>query len=438
MHTTHFRKPHHRTQALAVTLVSAALMLSACSSGSGSTKSSTTSGTPSSTTAAVSNDAALAYTGGMAGKADPAKSPIVIGFVNQQGGVVGWPESAVSVQAAVSYINDQLGGIKGHPIKLKTCFVVSSEEDGQTCGQQMANDPDVRAVVTGNLIVGNASLYKTIGTTKTVLGSPSTVPDFTAPDNANILGGGLGTLTAMAVFTATTLHAKNVAMVYGDDPGGQSAVSLIAPVLAAYGVKLTKVPVPDTSTDLIGAITAAKAQTADAFLSAVAAPSCIQIAKAQKQLGLTKPMVTTGLCFDASVKAALGDYPLWYYGQDTTSAFLPGADKQADTFVAELTQYAPKNANLGGFAPQPFAKMMVLARLLDQLGPDATSDELGKSVVNFTGPVWMGPDTIKCGALAQLRAICNQSGRIYQYQGTGKWMDATDGKWLGASDLPTH
>lgn len=432
MHLTHSRTPKKGTLALVVAISAATLTLTACGSGT----SSDSSGSSASTTKAVTNDEALAYTGGKAGKADSGAKPVVIGFVNQQGGIPDWPESTVAAKAAVSYINEELGGIGGHPIKLKTCFVVSSEEDGQKCGQEMANDPKVQAVVTGNLVVGNASLYKTIGTTKPVLGTPTTLPDFGAPNNINLVGAGFSTLPAMAIFAATELKAKNVAMVYGDEPGGQSAAGLVADVLGAYGVELTKVPVAPTSTDLIGAITAAKAQKADAFLAVVTAPLCTQIAKAQEQLGLTMPVVTTVLCLDNGVKESLGDLPKWFYGQDTTSAFVPGADKQADTFAAKVTQYGSSGANLGGFAPHPFAKFMTLTQVLNEVGADATPKQLDEGLRGFEGPQWMGPDAIKCGALADMPAICNISARVYEYKGDDKWTDATGGKWLSVSDVP--
>ena len=79
----------------------------------------------------------LKYVGGAAGKADPSKSPVVIGFVNQQNGPndVG-PGPTHGADLAVKYINDELGGIGGHPLELRKCFISTAEEQGQTCGQK--------------------------------------------------------------------------------------------------------------------------------------------------------------------------------------------------------------------------------------------------------------------------------------------------------------
>ena len=61
----------------------------------------------------------LTYVHGKRGKADPKKSKVYIGWVNQQGGqvVIGGLATA-GAQLAVKYVNDQLGGVGGHPVKL--------------------------------------------------------------------------------------------------------------------------------------------------------------------------------------------------------------------------------------------------------------------------------------------------------------------------------
>lgn len=402
------------------------------SSGSGSSATAS-----SSSTSEVSNDTALAYTGGTEGAADSSKEPVVIGFVTQDGGIPGWPETTPSAKAAVDYINKELGGIDGHPLELKTCLIVSSEEEGQKCGQEMANDPDVRAVVTGQMIVGNASLYATIGDSKPVFGTPTVPADYDTNNNFNLLGAGFTGLPAMAIYAATTLKAKNVAMVYADEPGGQAAAGLVQQFLDGYGVSLTKVPVPTTSTDVIGAITAAKAQSADVFLAVVTAPLCIQIAKAKQQLNLDVPVVSTVLCTDKAVADALGATPAWTFGQDTESPFLPDDSAEAATFVAKLHQYAGDDANIAGFAPHPFAKILTLAKLMNQLGFDAaTPAAIADATRSFTGPMWMGGPNIKCGVMPDVKAICNTGARVYSYDDDGGWTDGTDGAWIDIANPP--
>ena len=80
----------------------------------------------------------LTYVHGTRGKADPKKSKVYIGWVNQQGGqvVIGGLATA-GAQLAVKYVNDVLGGVGGHPVALVNCFIKSNEEEGTTCGQKL-------------------------------------------------------------------------------------------------------------------------------------------------------------------------------------------------------------------------------------------------------------------------------------------------------------
>ncbi len=417
-------------------LAALALVLTGCG---GNSDADTGPGASAPSDVTVDNETALSYTGGTAGAADSSKDPVVIGFVTQDGGIPGWPETTPGAEAAVDYLNDELGGIDGHPVELRTCLVVSSEEEGQKCGQEMANDPDVRAVVTGQMIVGNASLYSTIGDSKPVFGTPTVPADYDSDNNFDFLGAGFTGLPAMAIYAATTLDAKNVAMVYADEPGGQAAAGLVEQFMGDYGVGLTKVPVPTTSTDVIGAITAAKAESADVFLAVVTAPLCIQIEKARQQLGLDVPVVSTVLCTDSTVSEALGDTPEWTFGTDTESPFLPDASQEAATFVAKLRQYAGDDANIAGFATHPFAKVLTLAKLMNEIGYDAlTPEAISDAARSFTGPMWMGGPKIQCGALPDMQSICNTNARLYTYEGQGTWSDATDGAWIDIANPPSN
>ena len=75
------------------------------------------------------------YSGGKAGKADMSKKPIKIGWVNNQGGSVAAVglSSTEAAEWAVKYVNENLGGIGGRPLKLVKCFVKNSEEEGLGC-----------------------------------------------------------------------------------------------------------------------------------------------------------------------------------------------------------------------------------------------------------------------------------------------------------------
>ena len=86
------------------------------------------------------------YVGG-SGAADASLSPVKIGYFNQQGGAIEVTHTNIDgINAAVKYVNEEAGGIGGHPLEVVTCYVANTEEEGQQCGQKFANDDSIVAV----------------------------------------------------------------------------------------------------------------------------------------------------------------------------------------------------------------------------------------------------------------------------------------------------
>src|SRR5579871_2905351 len=96
------------------------------------------------------------------GPANSKLAPVTVGWVNAQGGIVQSPESTIAVNFAVSVINKYLGGVGGgHPLKLKECFVVQSEAQGQACAQAFDNNPAVKFVLEGVMPFGSTGFMQT-------------------------------------------------------------------------------------------------------------------------------------------------------------------------------------------------------------------------------------------------------------------------------------
>jgi branched-chain amino acid transport system substrate-binding protein len=149
---------------------SAATATTAVSSATTAASSATTAGSsaPSGSSSTVTDYAA--YVGG-SGAADASLKPIKIGYISQEGGPVEvGPTNDDGVEIGVKFINDQAGGIGGHPIQLVKCYIAATEEEGQQCGQQMANDKDIVAVLEGPVAVGAESMFAALGDKPVVSG----------------------------------------------------------------------------------------------------------------------------------------------------------------------------------------------------------------------------------------------------------------------------
>ena len=238
------------------------------------------------------------YVGGTAGAADNSKSPIVIGYVNQQGGAndVG-PNSTIGAQLAADYVNKYAGGIDGHPVKLHTCFISTSEEQGQQCGQKMANDKAVDAVGVGAVAVGAQPLNASIAGEKPMFWGVSVNQVDTKNKNGFILfGDSFHILAPWGTFGRDVLKAKTAAVVYPQVPGIIEGANAMVAGLEKAGLKVKRVGYEANATDLVGPLTAAGAQSADMIVPQSDAKGCINLAKALEQTGVKAPVVSNPLC----------------------------------------------------------------------------------------------------------------------------------------------
>jgi branched-chain amino acid transport system substrate-binding protein len=407
--------------------------------GCASSSTTTSKGTSASTAPKkVSNDWALAYTGGKAGKADQKQSPVVIGYVNQQGGVPAFPEATQGLDAAVKYVNTELGGIQGHPIKVESCFVIANE-DGQKCGTRLANDDNVRLVITGAMTVGNEALYNIVAPKKPVLvANPVVTPDFLTTGTYAYTPGGPGVVQGMAVFAGKYMKdIHKVAVVYGDSEAEVfAAEGLLVPKLKSYGitdVTLQKISDAPTAPDVQNALTAAHADTADVVIPIVTVQGCIATYDALKSLGIKTQVVTTGLCFGTPMTKHLADIGSsdtvpdgWYFGDYGYSYFVPEDASGMTTYLAKIQQYGPPNVEYTGFAGPVFANLMTATKFYNQLGPDASTAKLLATIKDFKGPMMIVAGPMSCGFSTLFASLCGTQMGIMQYK-NGTWTAIASG-----------
>jgi branched-chain amino acid transport system substrate-binding protein len=408
------------------------------SSASASSTSSATSTTPPATSgsggagsASVTNY--LTYVDGKAGKANSSLPPVTIGWVNQQGGqqVIG-PLATNGALLAVKYINDQLGGIGGHPLALKTCFITSAEEEGTTCGQEFLADKSISVIDEGAVAIGVQSLYSTIGTAKPVIVGVSVTPIDSVKSNAVILFGDVThVLGPFGTYASQVLHAKTAALIYPDIAGITDGAAAIDAALKTAGVKVKSVAYDPNETDLIGPLTSAGASTADMVIPYTEAAGCVDLAKGLKQLGITdaKKIVSAPLCLNSQVATGLGgDYPIWTYAI-ASSLFGDPTDPGMPAYEKVTAQYGETAE-----APDPwnivsFGQVLTTARFLNQLGyGHITPSAVLAKAKAFTGPVALGAPSLDCGKYPSAPAVCNDRTQFFLYKGKHVFVKAAG--WL--------
>jgi branched-chain amino acid transport system substrate-binding protein len=371
------------------------------------------------------------YVGG-SGKADSSKSPIYIGWLNQQGGQQEIGAAATDgADLAVKVANDQLGGIGGHPVALKKCFIKNAEEEGTTCGQKLGNDKSVSAINVGGVAIGIQPFYSTIGGKKPVIVGVAVTPVDGVQDNATVLfGDATHVLGPFGTYAKDVLKAKTAALVYPNIAGITDGAQALAKGLGDAGVQVKKVGYAQGQTDLIGPLTAAGAQSADIVIPYSDASGCVNQAKGLKQLGITdsKKIVSAPLCLNPTVSAGLGgDYPIWTYAI-ASSLFGDKTDPGMPAYIKVTDQYGVKTA------PDPwvivsFGSVLTTIKFLNELGPDnLDSQAVIDKARAFKGPVALGAPELQCGKYKDAPAICNDRTQFFTYGGKNAFDKAAD--WL--------
>ncbi len=436
---------------LGVVALAATLMVATgcgSSNSSSTTSSASASATSSSSTAAATTPAAtpgsggagaasvtnyLTYVDGKAGKANPSLPPVTVGWVNQQGGqqVIG-ALATNGAQLAVKYINDQAGGIDGHPLVLSTCFITSAEEEGTTCAQKFLANKSISVIDVGAVAIGIQSLYSTLGTSKPVITGVSVTPVDSTKANAVILFGDVThVLGPFGTYASQVLHAKTAALVYPDIAGITDGAAAISASLKAAGVKVKSVAYDPNETDLIGPLTSAGASSADLVIPYTEAGGCVDLAKGLKQLGITdaKKILSAPLCLNSQVAQGLGgDFPIWTYAI-ASSLYGDPTDPGMPPYMKITAQYG-QTAN----APDPwnivsFGQMLTTARFLNQLGYSGiTPSAVLAKAKAFTGPVALGAPSLQCGKYPSAPAVCNDRTQFFLYK--GKHVFVKSAGWL--------
>jgi branched-chain amino acid transport system substrate-binding protein len=372
----------------------------------------------------------LSYVGGKKGQAR-GKKPIVIGYINAQGGNPEFPQVTRTVVGVTKFINKELNGVHGQPVKLHTCYIAQAEEEGKRCGQEMMNDSNVKVIIFAAVITGNQSIYGTVKGKKPIVIGVSAGGVDASQKNVFILNGDQPhVLGQWGTLGRDVLKAKTAALISENAAGSLPANKATEKGLKDAGIQVKSVLFEEGTTDLIGPLTAAGATTADMVVPMVGFPYMVAAVKAVQALGITKPVVVNPLIlFIPPVAFPGGDWPKWIVGAaqaNTGIATLP--DVKSYFEVTDRYDVARRDA-ADPFSALSAAQILLLVKLMNAMPAGKISSESIAAALNaYKGQVVMGPPSINCGGFKEAIAVCNNQTRFDQYLGAGKWKTVTG--WL--------
>jgi branched-chain amino acid transport system substrate-binding protein len=441
---------------LGALLVAAALVAAGCGSDNGGGESSGTTGAPAAsaaettaggTTATTAGETATTAAGttapagesgkvtdfagyvGGSGAADSSLAPVKIGYINQQGGaIVVTDTNDDGVDIAVKYINEEAGGIGGHPLEVVTCFIANTEEEGQQCGQKFANDDSIVAVVTGPTVTGTESFYAALAGSKPVVSGVSVNPADTVQDTAAVLYGGAKYILApYATFARDTLKVKSSALVYPEGAGQDDAAAGQASAFEAAGIPIKVVSYPPNTPDLTVPLLAAGAQNVDLVMPVINTSDCVKFAEATRQLNIPdEKVLASPVCLTPATIEGLGDFPQWIYAV-ASSLSVDQSDPSVPPYTDILKAQGQDKFIGGPWVLVGFGQVMTLAKWLNAVGPDnITTDGILKEMKAFEGPLILGSPVLQCGKYPEAPGVCNDHTQFYKYDGQNQFSQAGD------------
>lgn len=350
------------------------------------------------------------------GPADDSLEPVVIGMINLEGGQLSYPDVRIGAEAAAKLINEELGGIQGHPVELRVCAVGVDQASNQACAQEFANAGDVNVVLQGYSFGSAFShpVFEAAGL-PVLMQTPLTSADFEAPLAWAFQGGNIGGTTGTAGYAAKYLDAEKVVVLGVDLDATRGVVAAMEALPSMQGRDLQVTYLADTATDLTADVQVSGAAEADAVLVLVNAHHCIQIAQTLRDLGVTAPVLAVSTC---ATQTTLTEAPELFEGWHLVGSNLPplladGESVELDYFREQFAVYGEDDSYLTSFQTLGgFGSLLALREIGNDLPATMSRADWAAGIEGFTGPYFGGKAEVACPG-KHYSAICDNDVRVY-------------------------
>lgn len=355
-------------------------------------------------------------------------SPVTIGFISEgKAAAYDNTEEIRAAQVAVSYINDYLGGINGHPITLKTCEAQGNPASATDCANQMVT-AGVPAVIEGALgTVDQTVDVLTKANIPLVMHFTSSPKTMTTPGVYGLMNG-MASIFGTPALLAKKEEIKQAAMVSIDVPAAISAANQLGKLtFGNAGAKAEVVAIPPGTPDPTPQITAAN-KNKPGMYSVLGTPDfCTPVFKSVRSIAPDAEIVAIDRCVQPGAGESI---PGGYEGIKVgTTVNLDPATEDVKLLTAALDKYSDStevSSNTGyGWAPVlAFARAMNAAKVTD-LTPQTVTDGL-KSAPAQEYPLTNGI-TFQCNgkafplspnvcSSAGIVATANENGDLSNYE----------------------
>ncbi|MGA0893724.1 MAG: ABC transporter substrate-binding protein [Ilumatobacteraceae bacterium] len=368
--------------------------------------------------------------------ADASLEPVRIGMINQEQTPLGsYPEMRAAVEAAVAWVNAELGGVAGRPIELVTCVTRFSPDESRECAESLVAQ-GVVAFAGGVDVMGSASIAAIEAAGLVLVGGiPVSIEEQRSRSAFFFSGGDAGALAAFAAHAAER-GAAAITIAYGEEiPAFEIAARDYGAIVARHlGLEVDLAPFSILETDFEALVRNAAARGSDGVMVLAATQSCVPVMSAMRDHAPSLALYLTGACAAADTLTAAGtaaDGVVF-----NAEGPVDGDVSDADIYLDVVTRYATEPA--GGAGTVAFRGFMNLYSLiLDAADRGQVSaagiTELARSAADRSS-FWGHPFTCDGAQVPGLVALCAPQQILFTIgQTPSGFTSITD--WIATDEL---
>lgn len=353
--------------------------------------------------------------------------PITIGVQSLDTGAVAYPQSTYGAKAAEWFVNNKMGGINGHPLKLDLCSGDGTPEKGVSCANHF--------VSTNAPVVFDAYDGTSVGAMVPILSEAK------VPIVGELAGQGVaesaprgtafyfsGPLETSALGMVTLLHdkgAKTASLAVTDAPSSHGYVDkLVSPMAKQLGVQVGAVYTKVNSMNFqVLAQTELASKPDVAGLIALPEDGCTGLIEALKQSGFTGT-IFSGSCsqfisdLGGKAKGAVIQPRLWVPLSRSNAP--KEVQNQLDQFAAAMKAVGYEKQQ-SARSEYSFAGIINLAKILSGIKGSITAASVTDAMKNLKDfQTYLGPKVTCDGQQWPGRpGACSHQAIFFQVQGDG-------------------
>jgi branched-chain amino acid transport system substrate-binding protein len=366
----------------------------------------------------------------------PTGEPIVLAMISQESGPAALPDSRLAAEAAVEYVNTELGGAAGRPLELHSCVTDGSPEQSSSCANELLEQDPVAFVGETELgTAGSVPIIEQAGVP--LVGAAGITPELVLSQRAFAFGlDAVADWAGWTKYLATDGEATTINVINIDIPVAPVFEAVIRSVAEANGAEIgTVVSLPLSATDASAQMAAVTDGDPDVIMAVTSAQLCVPVAQAHEAIAPQSRLFLPGICASPQTIAAAGSSMEGaLVGLGSLNPY-DTDEPEVSTYRRGLDTYGD-DVPLSQFAGNAFTAVMNVKAVIDGIGadnvtPDAIIEALraGKDVASFM------TDTYTCdSSVASSPITCVRGRRVFEVTGS-ELSDLSDQWYDGTTDV---